>query len=302
MLNPTSIMTEALCADLRSRYERLFGDRQRDFAVLLDTAAQAALGHIANSDAAYHDVQHTLLVTSAGQEILRGRFLVEEVTPEDWLHFTLATICHDVGYVRGVCQGDTENAFVMGESGETVTPPRGASDAFLTPYHVDRGKIFARETFGPLRFVDEERIARAIEMTRFPIPEDEEHANTESEEGLVRASDLIGQLGDPNYLRKQTNLFHEFLETGAAELLGYEDAADLADSYPAFYWSCARPYLDEALRLLRYTPEGKQWIANLQSSVFELEHRQKTCGPFRTAPEPVRTPANESSRDRQQGV
>lgn len=281
MLNPTSIMTEALCADLRARYGRLFGDQEPNFPVLLDTAAQAALGHIANSDAAYHDVQHTILVTSAGQEILRGRFLVAEVSPDDWLHFTLATICHDVGYVRGVCQKDTEDAFVAGELGEIVTPPRGASDAFLTPCHVDRGKIFARETFGPLRFVDEERIARAIEMTRFPIPQDEEHADTESEAGLVRAADLIGQLGDPNYLRKQTNLFHEFRETGAAEVLGYDDAADLAESYPGFYWSCARPYLEEALRLLRLTQEGKQWIANLQSSVFELEHRQKTYGPFR---------------------
>ena len=283
MLNPTSIMTEALCADLRARYARLFGEREPDFPVLLDTAAQAALGHIANSDAAYHDVQHTILVTSAGQEILRGRFLVAEVSPEDWLHFTRATICHDVGYVRGVCQGDTQDAFVTGDSGETVTPPRGSSDAVLTPYHVDRGKIFARETFGPFRFVDEERIAAAIEMTRFPIPQDDEHDDTDSEAGLVRASDLIGQLGDPNYLRKQTNLFHEFQETGAAEMLGYDDAADLAESYPAFYWSCARPYLGDALRLLRLTQEGKQWIANLQSSVFELEHRQETYGPFRMA-------------------
>src|SRR5262249_39835377 len=31
--------------------------------------------------------------------------------------------------------------------GNTVTPPRGASDAFLLPHHVERGKIFVRERF-----------------------------------------------------------------------------------------------------------------------------------------------------------
>jgi hypothetical protein len=62
--------------------------------------------------------------------------------------------------------------FVIDAAGNTVTPPRGASDAFLMPYHVERGKIFVRERFAPVPFVDEERIAAAIELTRFPVPDD----------------------------------------------------------------------------------------------------------------------------------
>jgi hypothetical protein len=78
-----------------------------------------------------------------------------------------------------------------------VTPPRGASDAFLMPYHVERGKIMVRERFALVPFVDEERIAAAIELTRFPVPDDEDHAATDTEAALVRAGDLVGQLGDP---------------------------------------------------------------------------------------------------------
>jgi hypothetical protein len=38
---------------------------------------------------------------------------------------------------------------------------------------------------------------------------------------LVRAGDLIGQLGDPLYPRKLNALYYEFAETGVHEKLGY---------------------------------------------------------------------------------
>jgi hypothetical protein len=47
----------------------------------------------------------------------------------------------------------------------------------------------------------------------------------------VRAADLIGQLGDPLYLRKLNALFHEFAETGLNDVLGYANPADLADQF-----------------------------------------------------------------------
>ncbi len=104
-------------------------------------------------------------------------------------------------------------------AGNTVTLPRGASDAFLTPYHVERGKILVRQRFAPVPYVDEERIATAIELTRFPVPDDADHAATDGEAALVRAGDLIGQLGDPLYPRKLNGLYHEFIETGVYEKL-----------------------------------------------------------------------------------
>ena len=41
------------------------------------------------------------MVTLVGTEILRGRDLIEPVTAEDWLHFNVALLLHDIGFVRG---------------------------------------------------------------------------------------------------------------------------------------------------------------------------------------------------------
>ena len=70
-------------------------------------------------------------------------------------------------------------------------------------------------------------IERNIEHTRFPVPEDETHADTADYPGLVRAADLIGQLADVNYLRKIPALFAEFNEIGTNKKLGYRNPADL---------------------------------------------------------------------------
>jgi hypothetical protein len=112
-----------------------------------------------------------------------------------------------------------------------------------------------------------------IEHTRFPVPEDEAHESTDDAPGLVRAADLIGQLADINYLRKQSSLFNEFRETGTSEKLGYRSVADLRKNYPDFFWQKVRPYIGNALRYLRITQEGQQWVANLYANVFSMEHR-----------------------------
>jgi hypothetical protein len=143
---------------------------------------------------------------------------------------------------------------------------------------VDRGKLFIRERFGsgPLiemaAEIDSEVIASYIEMTRFPVPDDDWYRDTKGYPGLVRAADLIGQLGDPNYLRKCPALFHEFEELGATEGYGYRRPGDLRDGYARFYWDVVSPYIQDALRYLRVTQEGKQWIANLYANVFVAEH------------------------------
>ena len=50
----------------------------------------------------------------------------------------------------------------------------------------------------------------------------------------MRAADLIGQLGDPHYLRKANALYYEFEEVGMNRQLGYTSPADLTDRYPQF--------------------------------------------------------------------
>jgi len=191
------------------------------------------------------------------------------------LHFIVSLLCHDIGYVRGVCRGDGDGRYVTNLAGDTVSVPEGATDAALTPYHVARSKLFVRERFGKIGLsqINSGQIETNIEHTRFPIPQDEEHAPTGDLPGLLRASDLIGQLADINYLRKTSALFTEFRETGMSEKLKYNSPADLRANYPQFFWQVVRPYIEDALRYLRVTQEGKQWIANLYANVFSIEHK-----------------------------
>jgi hypothetical protein len=155
-----------------------------------------------------------------------------------------------------------------------VTFPPGATDASLAPFHVDRGKLFIRERFGGHNIIDAEIIAANIERTRFPVPDDSDHQGTADYPGLVRAADLIGQLADPNYMRKFAALFHEFEETGTNAELGYTTPGDLCNDYPTFYWNVIHRYIQDGLRHLRVTQEGKQWIANLYAHVFAVEHHE----------------------------
>jgi hypothetical protein len=90
------------------------------------------------------------------------------------------------------------------------------------------------DRLGGSDLLDARRIADAIEFTRFPPAETDDQHN---EEGLlVRAANLIGQLGDPHYLRKINALWYEFEEVGMNKQLGYTSPADLIDLYPQFYW------------------------------------------------------------------
>jgi hypothetical protein len=279
MLNRTSLLADALGRNLAETYRRIYGDQEPQMAAALDEAARLIMERIANSDALYHDCEHTALVTLCVQDILRGRRLERIVTPADWTHTLLAALTHDIGYVRGICAGDTTEHFIIDLAGNTITPPRGASDAFLMPYHIERGKIMVRERFSAVAAIDEERIANAIELTRFPVPDDEDYAATDTEAGLVRAGDLIGQLGDPLYPRKLNALYHEFVETGVHEKLGYTSPADMVDYYPQFFWSKVERYISDALRYLDMTMEGKQWTATLYSHIFAIEHDLRRIGP-----------------------
>jgi len=275
MFNPTQIVIEAFIKELRLMYERTYTTLEPSYPGIISFVAQLALETIATSDAAYHDVNHTIMVTLVGQEILRGRHIsVGSVTPRDWLHFTVALLCHDIGYVRGICRGDAGGQYVINSAGEKVTVPEGATDAAMTPYHIARSQLFVRERFSKavLSHLDTAEIEAYIEHTRFPVPEEEQHATTDDFPGLLRAADLIGQLADIHYLRKTAALFTEFRETGISKKLNFSSAVDLRANYPQFFWKMVQPYLVDALRYLRVTQEGQQWIANLYANVFLMEH------------------------------
>lgn len=271
------ILIEHFVKEIKRAYQETYSLMEPQYGNILEWAGRLSLEIIANSDALYHDVEHTMMVTMVGQAILKGKHLTKGgIMPRDWLHFMLALLCHDIGYVKGVCRQDGHGVYATGENGETVEISDTGTDAALAPHHVSRSKLFVYERFGGrgLTDVDASVVAGYIEMTRFPIPDDETHRRTDGFGALVRAADFIGQLGDPDYLRKIPALYYEFEETGENERIGYTSPGHMRQNFTQFYWNVVRPYIGEALNYLQVTQEGKQWVANLNSHVFQVEHNE----------------------------
>lgn len=275
MYNIQKVITDEFSSMLEADYLRNFGGQMPELGAAIAWAARLALENIGNADLLYHNVEHTVMVTSAGQQILIGKCLSEGgVSPEDWLNFMFALLFHDVGYVRGVCRGDSDRLFVSGEDGGMVELPEGSTDAALTPYHVSRSQIFVRERLAHSEIpgLDIDKICDCIEMTRFPPPKKPAYEATGNLPGLTRAADFIGQLGDTHYFKKIPALFYEFEQLGTNSKMGYKHPDDMRKGYATFFWKVVSPYLSHGIKYLRVTQEGKYWVASLQSNVFDVEH------------------------------
>ena len=59
-------------------YYQVYGQQQLDYANLMVEVANFTLHQILQSNAPYHNVEHTILVTLTGQAILRGKYLSEK--------------------------------------------------------------------------------------------------------------------------------------------------------------------------------------------------------------------------------
>ncbi len=278
MITVPELAAEALGSHLAKQMGQRFGSTDAGLIEIVQSAARLALDCIGNSDALYHNVEHTMLVTLVGYDILKGRLLLTPTYASDFAHLIVACLFHDIGYVRGILKGDSPNGYIVDAKGNKAKLPRGSSDAALLPYHVDRSKLFVMDRMTKIKSLDAVRVANAIEFTRFPPTHGAD--DSDGEEGmLVRAADLIGQLGDPHYLRKANALYYEFEEVGMNKQLGYASPADLTDRYPQFYWSSISPHIQSAIRYLNVTSSGRQWIANLYSNIFRAERERSLCGP-----------------------
>ena len=262
-------------------FRKLFGPAHDERAERLGSFARSTIECIGRSDALYHNLEHTYLVTLVGRDLLQGLALAHRIEPDEYSHLITACLLHDIGYVRGVLSGDTETEFVISEESRKIRLPRGASDAALMPYHVERSKMFAIERLGSSPLVDAKRVANAIEMTRFPASIEHTAETVGLEPKLVQAADLIGQLGDPMYPKKANALFFEFEETGLNRQLGYSTPADLIDRYPSFFWNSVSIHIGDGIKLLNLTVSGRQWIANLYHHVLCAENASGMMGPQR---------------------
>lgn len=274
MLTLKEVIIHTCIKRLQAGYRQTYSNRTLEYTELISWVAERVFNHLLKSDALYHDIEHTVLVTLTGQAILRGKHLGSSpVSCEDWLHFIVALLCHDIGYVKGICRQDQlkERLYSTGIKSGMVALPMGATDASLAPYHIDRGKQFVAEQFGGMEQINVELIQHLIELTHFPVPPDEKHQDTANYPGLARAADLVGQLSDPHYLQKMPALFHEFEEVGINQKLGYSHPEDLRLGFPNFLWNVVYPYIKEGLGHLEVTQSGKRIIGNLYTNVRMVE-------------------------------
>ena len=96
MFNPSSVVIEAFVDELIEHYVNMYGENESDIQ-LIAINARNALEIIANSDAPYHDVNHTIMVTNVGTEILRGKVLIEgHAFPSD--HFACESQIRQRGF------------------------------------------------------------------------------------------------------------------------------------------------------------------------------------------------------------
>src|SRR5258708_16815341 len=109
MITIPELVSQALGSFLTSQTKGMFGSSHGRLTELLPFAAKLTLEFIGNSDALYHNVEHSMLVTLAGHDILTGRAMLRPTTPSDYANFILGCLTHDIGYVRGVVQGDEDD-------------------------------------------------------------------------------------------------------------------------------------------------------------------------------------------------
>src|SRR5262245_41651497 len=80
MFTIPELTAEALGSHLAERMHRRFSATDAGLIQRVESAARLAIDCIGSSDALYHNVEHTMLVTLVGYDILRGRQLLMETS------------------------------------------------------------------------------------------------------------------------------------------------------------------------------------------------------------------------------
>src|SRR2546430_4983619 len=129
MITVPELAADALGSFLSSDMQQRFGSSNARLTELVPYVARLALECIGNSDALYHNVEHTMLVTLAGRDILRGRALLAPTKATDYAHLIVACLLHDIGYVRGILKDDHAEGYVVDAAGGRGKVRPGASGA-----------------------------------------------------------------------------------------------------------------------------------------------------------------------------
>lgn len=275
MLDINVILKAEVSEKLETTFHAMFAGGELEYLSVARQVCANALDAISTCDALYHNTEHTARVTLVGLQVLLGKQTAHhDVSPADWLNTVVSLVCHDIGYVRGVCAADAGDNLATGVSDNITHVSGGRSDAALMPIHVDRGKAYIAQSLSGHELIDEGFVQSCIERTRFPVPADSWYQLTHDYPGLVRGADLIGQLSDPGYLSKLPAVFYEFVEVGFNESLGYHSPGDLLESYPRFFDQSVKPFISDTESHLNQSVAGKEILDALYKNLRDANRTQ----------------------------
>jgi hypothetical protein len=73
MLNATNIVIAAFVEQIRMNNMYIESDIRSELRTKLEFVARRTLENLYNSNAPHHDMEHTMMVTEVGQQVLRGK-------------------------------------------------------------------------------------------------------------------------------------------------------------------------------------------------------------------------------------
>ncbi len=272
-----SLAKEMALKEIENNFARLFHLEKSPY---LDAAlyhAAIAFTILRNCSTPYHNSEHTLNVLICGLSLLEGKHLLMGPIDESvWANVVVSLCYHDIGYARNICSQDNGPSQVIAFDGATVDIPENATDAFLTPYHVVRSMIFAKEKAIHNQELDIDFICECIEKTTFDVHEEQSDENTANiYPKIVQTADLVGQMGDLNYFNTLPLLYFEIKENGTAELLKINSPNELRQNYPDFFKKSVIEKISPILPLLEVTKRGELWISKLNYNLFSEDNRVK---------------------------
>ena len=117
MITVPELAAEALGSFLAEGLSRRFGSTNASLIELVQSAASLALECIGNSDALYHNVEHTMFVSLVGYDIMNGRSLMVPTSASDYAHFLIACLFHKIEMPRSIfTSGETETFHGFGDN------------------------------------------------------------------------------------------------------------------------------------------------------------------------------------------
>src|SRR5260370_41026148 len=94
MITVPELAADALGEFLANYMRRRFGSSQAHLVEMVPSIARIAIEGIGNSDALSHNVEHTMLVTLAGPDILRARAPHTPMPAVGYAHVVIARLTH----------------------------------------------------------------------------------------------------------------------------------------------------------------------------------------------------------------